>query len=72
MKIWWSPVSTSAEYFRNTIKDRRRKIMITCEPEDFELIEEAVSKIPFDKCNGTVQIKYSPALSLKEKKQHVR
>jgi len=46
--------------------------MITCEPEDFELIEEAVSKIPFDKCNGTVQIKYSPALSLKEKKQHVR
>ncbi|MCJ7634991.1 hypothetical protein MUP77_21700 [Candidatus Bathyarchaeota archaeon] len=48
-------------------KDRRRKIIVTCEPEDFKLVDATISKIPFDKCEGTVLITYEPPKRVKEK-----
>lgn len=46
---------------------RRRKIIVTCEPEDFKLVDAVVSKIPFDKCEGTIEITYEPPRKVKEK-----
>ena len=48
------------------LKDRRQKIIITCEPEDIKLIEDALGKIEFGKSQGTIQIEYDPSLSVKE------
>lgn len=49
--------------------DRRRKIIVTCEPEDFKLVDAIVSKIPFDKCEGIVEIDYEPPLKVEEIKR---
>jgi len=45
--------------------DRKQKIVITCEPEDVKLVEDALEKIHFEKSQATIQITYEPSLSVK-------